>query len=40
VTFGDLNFLAVSRDGSRFYNPQAVKQPESDVVNVRMGWAK
>ena len=39
TTFGDLNFLAVSRDGSRFYIPQAVEQPESDVVNVRMGIA-
>ena len=37
---GDLNFLAVSRDGSRFYIPQAVEQPESDVIDVRMGWAK
>ena len=36
----DLNFLAVSRDGSRFYIPQAVEQPESDVIHVRMGWAK
>jgi Tol biopolymer transport system component len=40
TTFGDLNFLAVSRDGSHFYIPQAVEQPESDVINVRMGWAK
>ena len=40
TTFGDLNFLAVSRDGSRFYIPQAVEQPESDAINVRMGWAK
>jgi hypothetical protein len=40
TTFGDLNFLAVSRDGSRFYIPQAVKQPESDVINVGVGWAK
>ena len=40
TTFGDLNFLAVSRDGSRFYIPQAVEQPESDVINVLMGWAK
>jgi hypothetical protein len=40
TTFGDLNFLAVSRDGSRFYVPQAVEQPESDVINVLMGWAK
>jgi len=40
TTFGDLNFLAVSRDGSRFYIPQAVEQPESDVIHVRMGWAK
>jgi hypothetical protein len=39
-TFGDLNFLAVSRDGSRFYIPQAVEQPESDVIHVRIGWAK
>jgi hypothetical protein len=40
TTFGDLNFLAVSRDGSRFYIPQAVEQPESDVIHVRMGWTK
>ena len=39
-TFGDLNFLAVSRDGSRFYIPQAVEQPDSDVIHVRMGWIK
>jgi hypothetical protein len=40
TTFGDLNFLAVSRDGSRFYIPQPVEQTESDVIDVRMGWAK
>ena len=40
TTLGDLNFLAVSRDGSRFYIPQAVEQPESDVIHIRMGWAK
>jgi len=40
TTFGDLNFLAVSRDGSRFYMPQAVEQPESDVIHVRIGWAR
>ena len=40
TTFGDLNFLAVTRDGSRFFIPQAVEQPESDVIQVRMGWAK
>jgi len=39
-TFGDLNFLAVSRDGSRFYIPQRVEQPDSGVINVRMGWLK
>jgi serine/threonine protein kinase len=39
-TFGDLNFLAVSRDGSRFYIPQAVEQPDSGVIHIRMGWAK
>jgi serine/threonine protein kinase len=37
TTFGDLNFLAVSRDGSRFYIPQAVEQRESDVIHVRIG---
>jgi hypothetical protein len=40
TTFGDLNFLAVSRDGSRFYIPQAVEQPASDVIHVRMGWTQ
>jgi hypothetical protein len=40
TTFGDLNFLAVSRDGSRFYIPQGVEQPDSDVIHVRVGWAK
>ena len=40
TTFGDLNFLAVSRDGSRFYIPQALEQPDSDVIHVRVGWAK
>src|SRR4029453_13429945 len=39
-TFGDLNFLAVSRDGSRFYIPQAVEQPQSDVIHLRMGGAR
>jgi eukaryotic-like serine/threonine-protein kinase len=40
TTFGDLNFLAVSRDGSRFFIPQALEQPDSDVIHVRVGWAK
>jgi Tol biopolymer transport system component len=40
TTFIDLNFLAVSRDGSRFYIPQAVEQPDSDGIHVRIGWAK
>ena len=40
TTFGDLNFLAVSRDGSRFYIPQAVEQPDSGVIHVKMGWFK
>jgi hypothetical protein len=35
-----LNFLVSSRDGSRFYIPQAVKQRESDVIHVHMGWVK
>src|SRR5207302_7500057 len=29
--------LEVSRDGSHIYFPQAVEQPNSDVINVRMG---
>jgi serine/threonine protein kinase len=40
TTFGDLNFLAVSHDGSRFFIPQAVEQPGSDMIQIRMGWAK
>ena len=40
TTFGDLNFLAVSRDGSRFYVPQAVEQPGSGVIHIRVGWRK
>ena len=40
TTFGDLNFLAVSKDGSRFYIPQAVEQPNSDDIHVRTGWVK
>ena len=39
-TFGDLNFLAVSRDGSRFYIPQGVEQPDSGVIHVRVGSLK
>jgi len=40
TTFGDLNFLAVSRDGSRFYIPQAVEQPNSGVIHVKIGPVK
>ncbi len=32
--------LAVSRDGSRFYWPQAVEQPDSNVIHIKTGWAK
>src|SRR5215469_5934201 len=39
-TFGDLNFLTVSRDGSRFFIPQGVQQPDSDVIHVKMGSLK
>jgi hypothetical protein len=35
-----LKFLAVSRDGSRFYIPQAVEQPDSGVIHVKIGWVK
>ena len=34
----DLSTLAVSRDGSRIYFPQAAAQPDSDVIHLRMGW--
>jgi eukaryotic-like serine/threonine-protein kinase len=34
----DVSPLAVSRDGSRIYFPQAVEQPDSDVIHIRMGW--
>ena len=40
TTYGDLNFLVVSRDGSRFFIPQAVEQPGSDVINVRTSSIK
>jgi len=30
--------LAVSRDGSRFYFPQAVEQPDSAVIHITTGW--
>jgi hypothetical protein len=36
-TFGDLNFLTVTKDGSRFYMPQAVKQIDPDVMHIRVG---
>ena len=34
----DVSPLAVSRDGSRFYFPQAVEEPDSNVIHVKMGW--
>jgi hypothetical protein len=34
----DVSPLAVSRDGSRSYFPQATEQPDSDVIHIRMGW--
>jgi Tol biopolymer transport system component len=37
ATFGDLNFLTVSRDGSRFFIPQAVEQPNSDSIHIKIG---
>ena len=36
----DISVLAVSRDGSRFFLPQAVPQPGSDLIHVRTGWLK
>jgi hypothetical protein len=32
--------LAVSRDGSRIFYLQAVEQPESNVIHVRIGAVK
>jgi hypothetical protein len=32
--------IAVSRDGSRIYFPQAVEQPESNMIHVLSGWIK
>jgi hypothetical protein len=40
TSYGDLNFLTVSRDGSRFYIPQAVEQPDPDVMHIRIGGIK
>ncbi len=40
ASYPDLNFLAVSRDGSRFYIPQAVEQPDMNVIHVKAGWMK
>jgi hypothetical protein len=40
VGVSDISVFAVSRDGSRFYLPQAVPQPGSDLIHVRMGWLK
>ena len=36
----DVSHLAISRDGSRIYFPQAVEQPDSDVIHIRTGWAR
>jgi hypothetical protein len=30
--------LAVSHDGSRIYFPQAAEQPNTDFIQIRMGW--
>jgi hypothetical protein len=36
----DTNHVAVSADGSRFYVPMTVAQPDSGVIHIRMGNAK
>jgi hypothetical protein len=36
----DVSHLAISRDGTRIYVPQAPEQPDSDVIHVRIGWIK
>ena len=38
-TFGDLNFLEISADGSRIFIPQAVEQPDVEAIYIRSGWA-
>jgi hypothetical protein len=32
--------LAISRDGSRIYFPQAVEQSDLGVINLKTGWLK
>jgi len=35
------NPIAVTRDGSRFFYPKAVQQPEdTSLIHVKMGWAQ
>jgi hypothetical protein len=36
----DVTALALSRDGQRFYVSQAIEQPDTDVLHVRMGWVR
>jgi hypothetical protein len=36
-TTASSHLLAVTRDGSRIYWPQAAEQPDSNVIHVRMG---
>jgi serine/threonine protein kinase len=36
----DMSQLAISKDGSRIYFPQAIPQPDSDVIHVLTGWIK
>jgi hypothetical protein len=36
----DVSQLAVSSDGSRIYFPQAVEQPDSDMIHIRVGWER
>jgi serine/threonine protein kinase len=37
TSFVDMNYLDVSGDGSRIYVAQAVAQPETDVIHLRIG---
>jgi hypothetical protein len=37
---GDITPLAVTRDGSRFFLPTLVAQPDSDVIHIRTRWGR
>jgi len=32
--------FAITRDGSRIYFPQAVEQPDTNMIHIMTGWIK